>query len=89
MCAAQNNKFVDEHTASEMCQTPTDAVPPLLEVAARAVLDHDLHWDSPSLPTSLRGDIITSGLSRYINIYVNVKNDTLMYTALSATFCSY
>ena len=58
LCAAQNNRFVDEVTASEMCYTPAEGVAPLMELAARAALDSNLKWDTPSLPTSLRGQIL-------------------------------
>ena len=56
LCAAQNNSFVDERTAQEMCHTPTDSVPPLMELSARAVLNHGVAWDSVPLPICLRGE---------------------------------
>jgi Leucine-rich repeat (LRR) protein len=58
---AQNNRFVDEVTASEMCYTPAEGVAPLMELAARAALDSNLKWDTPSLPTSLREMLSSPG----------------------------
>ena len=55
--AAQNNCFVDERTANEMCHTPKYPVPPLIEMSARAVINYDITWDSTSLPTFLKGDL--------------------------------
>ena len=58
--AAQNNCFIDEHTANEMCHTPKCPVPPLIEMSARAVINYDIPWDSTSLPTFLKGTIVFS-----------------------------
>ena len=59
MCliAAQNNSFIDDYTAQEKSCIPKDTVPPLLELAGRAVLKFDDHimWDSVALPVCLRG----------------------------------
>ena len=55
LCPAQNNCFMDEQTAREMSHTPTDPVPPLMELAARAALDLNIHWNSAFLPLYIKG----------------------------------
>lgn len=52
---AQNNSFVDERAAQNMCYAPRDTVPPLIEMSARAVHNYGIAWDSISLPTCLQG----------------------------------
>ena len=53
--AAQNNCFVDEHTARKMCHAPKDTLPSLMEISARAVLGYDIPWVSSSLPLCIEG----------------------------------
>ncbi len=54
--SAQNNCLVDEHAARSLCRDPVEALPPLLEIAARAVLRHQVTWTSGDIPRHLEGD---------------------------------
>ena len=53
--AAQNNCLINEHTAEELCREPEDPLPPLLEIAARAVIGYQLTWEPGSIPKHLDG----------------------------------
>jgi len=50
---AQNNCLIDESTAKSLCRTPRDPLPPLLELAARMVVRHELTWQPGSIPRHL------------------------------------
>lgn len=55
MATAQNNCFVDERTAKTLSRAPESCLPPLLELAGRAVLKHNLSWETGSVPGVLNG----------------------------------
>ena len=49
----QNNCLVDEQSSSAHCVMPLQHCPPLLELAARAVLNHKRTWDERHIPEHL------------------------------------
>ena len=49
----QNNCLVDEQMSSAHCITPLEHCPPLLELAARAIIYHKGTWDGGHLPGHL------------------------------------
>ena len=51
---AQNNDFIQETEAKKMVKVPLEKSAPLLELAGRAVMKHNIHVQDGSIPQHLK-----------------------------------
>lgn len=52
---AQNNNLIDENAAKSMTRSPSEIIPPLIEVAARCVVKHKVPIQQGCIPQHLEG----------------------------------
>ena len=90
--AAQNNSLIQESVARELFKFPSESIPPLLELAARAVVKWELPITPGSIPQHLEGTltILHNGLHTIVvcnTLQILWLADFALRVVVASKFC--